>query len=96
MSGIDPDIVVHEIKTYPGAKPVWKRLHLVHPRKATAIKLDVEKLLKAGFIFPVALTDWVSNLVLIDKKQGTICVCIDYREINKACPKDNFLTPFVD
>jgi hypothetical protein len=44
----------------------------------------------------VALTDWVSNLVPIEKKQGTIRVCIDYRDINKACPKDNFPTPFVD
>jgi hypothetical protein len=69
---------------------------LVHPQKAAAIKLEVEKLLKAGFIYPVALTDWVSNLISIDKKQGTIRVCIDYRDINKACPKDNFPTPFVD
>jgi hypothetical protein len=44
----------------------------------------------------VALIDWVSNLVPIDKKQDTICVCVDYRDINKACPKDNFPTPFVD
>jgi hypothetical protein len=96
MPGIDPDIMAHEIKTYPGAKPVRQRLRPVHPRKATTIKLEVEKLLKAGFIYPVALTDWVSNLVPIDKKQGTIRVCIDYRDINKACPKDNFPTPFVD
>jgi hypothetical protein len=96
MSGIDPDIVVHEIKTYPDAKPVRQRLRPVHPRKAAAIKLEVEKLLKAGFIYPVALTDWVSNLVLVNKKQGTIRVCVDYRDINKACPKDNFPTPFVD
>jgi hypothetical protein len=96
MPGIDPEIVIHEIKTYPNAKPVWQRLHPVHPRKAAAIKLKVEKILKADFIYPVALTDWVSNLVLIDKKQGTIRVCVDYRDINKACPKDNFPTPFVD
>jgi hypothetical protein len=44
----------------------------------------------------VALIDWVSNLFLIDKKQGTICMCIDYRDINKACPKDKFPTPFID
>jgi hypothetical protein len=96
MMGIDPDIVIHEIKTYPDAKPVRKRLHPVHPCKVVAIKLEVEKLLKAEFIYPVALTDWVSNLVLIDKKQGTIRVCIDYRDINKSCPKDNFPTPFID
>jgi hypothetical protein len=68
MPGSDPAIVIHEIKIYPDAKPIWQRLHPVHPRKAAAIKLEVEKLLKAGFIYPVALTDWVSNLVAIDKK----------------------------
>jgi hypothetical protein len=96
MSGIDPSIVVHEIKTYPEAKPVRQRLRPVHPRKAAAIKLEVEKLLKAGFIYPVALTEWVCNPVPIDKKGGSIRVCVDYRDINKAFPKDNFPTPFVD
>jgi hypothetical protein len=95
MPGIDPTIVVHEIKTYPKAKPVQHRLHHVHPCKAATIKLEVEKLLKAGFSYPVALTEWVSNLVPIDKKCGSICVCVDYQDINKACPKDNFLTTFV-
>jgi hypothetical protein len=95
MPGIDPSIVVHEINTYPGAKPVRQRLRLVHPRKAAAIKLEVEKVLKADFIYPMALTEWVSNPVPIDKKGGSIRVCIDYRDINKACPKDNFPTPFV-
>jgi hypothetical protein len=96
MLGINPTIVIHEIKTYPGAKPVWQRLRPVHPRKVAAIKLEAEKLLKADFIYPVVLTDWVSNLVPIYKKQGTIRVCVDYRDINKAYPKDNFPTPFVD
>jgi hypothetical protein len=57
MSGIDPEIVIHEIKTYPDAKPVWQCLRPVHPRKFIAIKLEVEKLLKASFIYLVALTD---------------------------------------
>jgi hypothetical protein len=96
MLGIDPEIVIHEIKTYPNTKPVRQRLRPIHPCKAGAIKLEVEKLLKAGFIYSVALIDWVSNLVPIDKKQGTIRVCVDYRDINKDCPKDNFPTPFVD
>ena len=57
MLGIDPSIVVHEIPTYPGAKPVHQCLRPVHPRKAAAIKAEVEKLLKAGFIYPIPLTD---------------------------------------
>ena len=47
MPGIDPFIMVHEIKTYPIAKPVSNKLRQVHPQKATAIKAEVEKLLKA-------------------------------------------------
>jgi hypothetical protein len=96
MSGIDPDIVLHEIKTYSGARPIRQRLRPIHPCKAATIKLEVEKILKPGFIYPVALTDWVSNLVLVNKKQGTIHFCVDYRDINQARYKDNFPTPFVD
>ena len=61
-----------------------------------AIKEEVDKLLQDGFIYPVPLTKWVSNPVPIIKKQGTIRVCFDYRDLNKACPKDNYPTPFID
>jgi hypothetical protein len=96
IPGIDPSIVIHEIKTYPDAKPVRQKLRPVHPKKLVAIKAEVEKLLKYGFIYPVPLTEWVSNLVPVAKKQGTIRVYVDYRDLNKACPKDNYPTPFID
>jgi hypothetical protein len=56
----------------------------------------VDKLLNVGFIYLVPLTEWVSNNVPMNKKKGTIHVCMDFRDLNKACPKDNFLTPFID
>ena len=96
MLGIDPCIVEHEIKTYPNAKPVRQRLREVNPRKAPAIKAEIEKLLKAGFIYPVPLTEWDSNPVPVDNKQGAICICTDFHDLNRACPKDNFPTPFID
>ena len=96
MLGIDPSIVVHEIKTYPTAKPVRKKLRQVHPRKAAAIKAEIEKILKARFIYPITLTEWVSNVVLVNKKQGTIRVYIDFIDLNKACPKYNFPTLHID
>ena len=77
MPGIDPSIVGHEIGTYPDAKPIWKKLIPVNPRKAADVKDEVEKLLKAGFIYPIALTEWASNPIPVDKKQGTIRVCTD-------------------
>jgi hypothetical protein len=96
MPGIDPKLVEHEITTYPDAKPVRQKLHLVNPKKAVAINIEVEKLLKAGFIYPIHLTQWVSNPMPVNKKQGTIHVCTYFHDLNKACPKDNFPTPFID
>jgi len=96
MPRIDPAIVFYGIKTYPDAKPVRQHLRQIHPQKAAAIKAEVEKLLKVSFIYPIPLTDWVSNNVLVNKKQGTIRICIDYRDINRAYPKDNYLTPYID
>jgi hypothetical protein len=96
MSGIDLKIVEHEIITYPDAKLVRQKLHPVNPRKAAAIKAEVEKFLKAGFIYPIHLTEWVSNPAPVDKKQGTIRVCTNFHDLNKACPKANYPTPFID
>ena len=95
MPGIDPSIVVHEIKNYPNAKPVHQKLRQVHPWKAAAIKEEVEKFLKASFIYPIPLTKWVSNIVPVNKKQGTIRVFINFMDLNRACPKDNFLAPYI-
>jgi hypothetical protein len=68
MSVIDPNIIVHEIKTYPNIKPIRQRLRPVHPHKAFSIKIEVEKILKVGFVYPMDLTDWVSNHFLVTKK----------------------------
>ena len=55
MLGIDPSIVKHEIWTYPDARPIRQKLRPVNPHKVAAVKAEVEKLLKAGFIYPIAL-----------------------------------------
>jgi hypothetical protein len=60
------------------------------------IKDEVEKLIKDGFIYPMQLMEWVLNLVPVNKKQGTIHVCMDFCDLNKDFPKDNFPTPFID
>ena len=80
--GIDTSIVIHEIRTYPNAKEFHQKLGQVHPRKASTIKEDIEKNVKVGFICPVPLTKWVSNIVLVDQKHGTNRVCIDFWDLN--------------
>jgi hypothetical protein len=96
MTGIDSHIVEHNIKIYPDVKPIRKKLFSVNPQKATTIKAEVEKLIKVGFIYLVQLTEWVSNPIPVNKKQGTIRVCMDFRDQNKACVEANFPNPFID
>jgi len=96
MPRIDPSIVQHKIKKYKNSKYVWEILRLVNPRKAIAIKAEAENILKAGLIYPIPLTKRVLNLVPVNKKKGTIWVCIDFRGLNKSCPKDNYPTPFIN
>jgi hypothetical protein len=96
MPGIDPRIFEHDIRTYLYAKHVQQHLRVVNPWKTPTIEADVEKLLNVGFIYLVPLTEWVSNPIPVNRKQGTIRVCMDFRDLNKDCPKDNFPTPFID
>jgi hypothetical protein len=94
MPGLDPSIVEHRIDTWPDITPVRQKQRPLHPSKAAAIKAEIDKLRTAGFIYPIAYTSWVSNPVPVDKKQGTIRVCTDFRDLNNACPKDNFPNAF--
>jgi hypothetical protein len=96
MSGIDPHIDEHEIRTYPYAKPIRQHLRVVNPRKVPAIKVEVGKLLNAIFIYSIPLIEWVSNPIPMNKNQGTIRVCMEFRNLNKAYPNDNFPMLFID
>ena len=42
------------------------------------------------------MTEWVSNPISVDKKQGAIQICTDFCDLNRACLKDNFPTLFID
>ena len=53
------------------------------------IKEEVEKQLKAGFLTMIAYSDWVTNIVHVLKKDGKVRMCIEYRDLNWASPKDN-------
>jgi hypothetical protein len=96
MTGLDPSIVEHHIDTWPDITPVRRKQRPLHPSKETTIKAKIDKLRASRFIYPIAYTSWVSNPILVNKKQGIIHVCMDFRDLNQACPKDNFPTPFID
>jgi hypothetical protein len=55
---IDPQIVEHDIKTYDGANIVQQKLWLVNPKKVYTLKVEVEKFIRVGFIYPVPSMEW--------------------------------------
>ena len=74
-------------------KPVQQKLRKIHPNLENQIKSELNKLLKATIIFPVRHSKWVSNMVPVRNKNGYIRICIYFRNLNKACQKDNFPLP---
>ena len=39
---------------------------------------------------------WISKIVQIPKKDGKVCMCVDYKDLNKASPKADFPLPHID
>ncbi|PKI75908.1 hypothetical protein CRG98_003707 [Punica granatum] len=60
------------------------------------IKEEVVKQINAGFLEVCNYSEWVANIVPVEKKDGRVRVCVDYRDLNKASPKDNFPLPHID
>ena len=76
--------------------PVKQKLRRVKPEILLKIKEEVKKQLDAGFLEVAKYPQWVANIVPIPKKDGKVQICVDYRDLNRASPKDNFPLPHID
>jgi hypothetical protein len=76
LHGFDPNIIQHAIPIKEGVKPVRQRKRPVNPALEATIRKEVEKLLKSQIIFPVKYSEWVSNLVLVQKKTNDTRLCV--------------------
>ena len=53
-------------------------------------------MLEADFIREVYYPDWLANMVMVKKVNGKWRMCVDFTNLNKACPKDNYPLPRID
>ncbi|XP_020211561.1 uncharacterized protein LOC109796286 [Cajanus cajan] len=91
MPGIDPNFICHKLSVSKQARPIAQRRQKAGEERKAAIKAEVGKLLDARFIREVHYTTWLANVVMVKKPNGKWRTCTDYTNLNKACPKGDFL-----
>ena len=101
LQGIPPELGQHHIDLMDGTSPIRQRQYRLNPKYSLMVKEEIDSLLKAGFIYPVYNSEWVSPIVVVPKKVGAdgkvkIRVCQDFRKLNAATKKDYFPLPFTD
>lgn len=96
MCGISSGIASHTLNIDPRYIPVKQKRRGMDPERSAALKEEVDKLKTNGFIRDALYPEWVSNPVLVRKPNGQWRTCIDYSDLNKACPKDSFPLPRID
>jgi hypothetical protein len=97
MSGVPRELVEHKLKVYPQARLIRQKLCRFTPDKREAIRVELARLVTAGFIREVLHPEWLANSVLVLKKNKVDWrMCVDYTDLNKHCPKDPFGLPRID
>ena len=96
MVGISPTVASHKLNVLPTTKPIRQRVRRFHPDRHQIIQIEVDDFLAVGFIREVKYPKWLANVVVVPKKGGKWLVCVDYIDLNEACPKDSFPLPRID
>ena len=93
MPGVPRELAEHRLRVDPKIKPVKEYLHRSTTEKREAIGEEVARLLAAEFIREIYHSEWLANVIMVPKKDDSLRMCIDFKHINRACPKDHFLYP---
>ncbi|KAK1696972.1 hypothetical protein QYE76_013669 [Lolium multiflorum] len=96
MPGLDKSIIEHRLPLKKGFRPFQQRARQMKADILEEVKKEVEKMLTAGFIRPCRYAEWISNIVPVQKKDGRWRVAIDFRDLNRATPKDEYPMPVAE
>ena len=96
MPGVPTEFAENKLHVRADAKPVKQPLRRLSEEKRRIVGEEIARLLAVGFIMEMFFPEWLANPVLVLKKKKKWRMCIDYTNINKACPKDPFALPRID
>jgi hypothetical protein len=93
---VNRDVIEHSLNVDPSFRPRKQRLRKMSDDKAEGARNEVKRLLSAGVIKEVTYPEWLANTVMVKKANSKWIMCIDFTDLNKACPKDEFPLPRID
>ena len=93
MPDISEDIIQHWLNVDLEKKPVHQRRRVFALKRNKTIMNEVNKLLVTKFIWEVYYSEWLANVVMVKKANGKWRMCMDFMDLNQACPKDSFPLP---
>ena len=93
MLGLSTNVVYHKLPINPGFSLVKKKNQKFKPELSLKIKEDITMQIEFRLVEVMQYPTWLANIIPVTKKDGNIRICVNYRDMNKASPKYNFLLP---
>jgi hypothetical protein len=96
LCGVNRYVIAHSLIVDPTIRPRKQKLRKMSDDKAEGARNEVKRLLSARVIREVTYPEWLVNTVMVKKANGKWRMCIDFTDLNKACPKNEFPLPRID
>jgi hypothetical protein len=96
LCGVNRDAIEHSLNVDPIIRPRKQKLRKMSHDKAEGARNEVKRLLSARVIREVTYPEWLANTVMVKKANGKWRMCINFTDLNKACPKDEFPLSRID
>ncbi|GKA41392.1 reverse transcriptase domain-containing protein [Tanacetum coccineum] len=96
MTGVLRHMAEHRLNVREGCPPVRQKKRGQAPKRNKAIQEEVEKLVDARIMKEVHYHSWLSNPIMVKKHDGSWRMCVDFKDLNKACPQDGYPLPEID
>nr|XP_023884514.1 uncharacterized protein LOC111996747 [Quercus suber] len=96
MPGVDPEFIVLRLNVDSSFPPKKQKPRRSAREHVEAVKAEVQRLKEAGAIREIYFLEWLANTVVVKKKSGKLRVCVDFTDLNRACPKNPFPMPKIN
>ena len=96
LPGMPPDRELEfAIDLVPGTAPLYKKYYRMPPSELVELKKQLDEMLQKGYIRPSS-SPWGSPAIFVDKKDGSLRMCVDYRQLDDVTIKNKDPLPRID